>query len=103
MTIYADIVIETADRRRVLIVECKRMKETSPEQAARWRRNYVTHGLDSGVPYFLLASSGGLFLCALPHLKCYQATSAASSELLPADRGTIAPTTTGEGMRWRPG
>jgi hypothetical protein len=34
---------------------------------------------------------------ALPHLKCYQAMSAASSELLPADRGTIAPTTTGRG------
>jgi hypothetical protein len=36
-------------------------------------------------------------LFALPHLKCYQATSAASSELLPADRGTIAPTTTVRG------
>jgi HTH domain len=32
---------------------------------------------------------------ALPHLKCYRTALTASSELLPADRGTIAPTIRG--------
>jgi hypothetical protein len=62
MAVQADIVIETPDRRRVLVVECKRAKETSPSQAARWRRNYMAHGLDSSVPYFLLAFPTALFL-----------------------------------------
>jgi hypothetical protein len=62
MAVQPDIVVETPDRRRVLVVECKRAKETSPSQAARWRRNYLVHGLDSGVPYFLLAFSTALFL-----------------------------------------
>jgi hypothetical protein len=61
MAVQADIVIETSDG-RILVVECKRVKETSNEQAARWRRNYLAHGLDSKVPYFLLAFSTGLFL-----------------------------------------
>jgi hypothetical protein len=67
MTVHADIVIETRDRRRVLVVECKRAKETSPSQAARWRRNYLAHGLDSAVPYFLLAFPTALFLWRANH------------------------------------
>jgi hypothetical protein len=62
MAVQADIVVESPDERRVLIVECKRTKDVSNEQAARWRRNYVAHGLDAHVPYFLLAFSSGLFL-----------------------------------------
>jgi hypothetical protein len=62
MALRAEIVIESPDRRRILVVECKRAQETSRQQAVRWRRNLVAHGLDSEVPYFLLAFPTGLFL-----------------------------------------
>ena len=62
MAVYADITIETRDRRRVLVVECKRGKETSPLKAAQWRRNYLAHGIHLDVPYFLLAFPTTFFL-----------------------------------------
>jgi hypothetical protein len=62
MRLRADIVIESPDRRRILVVECKRADDTSSQQAVRWRRNFVAHGLDSEVPYFLLAFPTVLFL-----------------------------------------
>ena len=62
MTVQADIVIETSDRHLASVVECKRAKETSPSQAARWRRNYLAHGLDFNRSYFLLAFPTALFL-----------------------------------------
>jgi hypothetical protein len=60
MAFRTDIVIESPDRRRILVVECTR--NTSSQQAVRWRRNFVAHGLDSEVPYFLLAFPTSLFL-----------------------------------------
>ena len=62
MALRADIVIESPDRRRILVVECKRAQDASKQQAVRWRRNFVAHGLDSEVPYFLLAFPTGLYL-----------------------------------------
>src|SRR5882757_1584765 len=62
MALRVDIVIESPDRRRILVVECKRAQDASSQQAVRWRRNFVTHGLDSEVPYFMLAFPTGLFL-----------------------------------------
>ena len=62
MALQVDIVIESPDRRRILIVECKRARDASSQQAVRWRRNFVAHGLDSEVPYFLLAFPTDLFL-----------------------------------------
>jgi hypothetical protein len=62
MTVRADIVIETPARRRILIVECRRVMQTSSTQAVRWRRNFVAHRLDAAVPYFLLAFPTELFL-----------------------------------------
>ena len=62
MAFQADIVIESPDRRRILIVECKRASDASREHAVRWRRNFVAHGLDSEIPYFLLVFPTGLFL-----------------------------------------
>lgn len=62
MAVQADFVIETKDRRLILVVECKRAKTTSITHAARWRRNFVAHGLDSAVPYFLLAFPTEIFL-----------------------------------------
>lgn len=62
MALRVDIVIESPDRRRILVVECKRAQDTSSQHAVRWRRNFVAHGLDSEVPYFLLAFPTGLFL-----------------------------------------
>lgn len=62
MALQADIVIESPDRRRILVVECKRAQDTSRQHAVHWRRNFVAHGLDAEVPYFLLAFSSGLFL-----------------------------------------
>jgi len=62
MALRADIVVESPDQRRILVVECRRAQATSSEQAMRWRRNFVAHGLDSEVPYFLLALPTELFL-----------------------------------------
>lgn len=62
MAVRADIVIELPNRRPILIVECKQAQDISSQKAVRWRRNLVAHGLDSEVPYFLLAFPTGLFL-----------------------------------------
>ena len=62
MAIRAGIMIESRDRRPILVVECRRAHDSSSQYAVRWRRNLVAHGLDSEVPYFLLAFPTGLFL-----------------------------------------
>jgi hypothetical protein len=62
MAIRAGIVIESPNPRPVLVVECRRAQDSSSQHAVRWRRNLVAHGLDSEVPYFLLAFPTGLFL-----------------------------------------
>jgi hypothetical protein len=57
-----DIVVDTPDRTRVLVVECKRMKDIPDVEAARWRRNFQMHGRDLGAAFFMLASPTQLFL-----------------------------------------
>jgi hypothetical protein len=62
MTQHFDIVAYSADHRRVLVVECKGGKMTSPENAAQFRRNLMAHSAITPTPYFLLAFPTSLFL-----------------------------------------
>jgi hypothetical protein len=55
----SDIVAYSPDHHRVLVVECKGRKETSPQNAALLRRNLLTHALIPDAPYFLLAFPTG--------------------------------------------
>jgi len=57
-----DIVAYSRDHRRMLVVDCKMSKESSPESAARLRRNLMQHELLDEAPFFLLAFPTGLFL-----------------------------------------
>jgi hypothetical protein len=57
-----DIVVEAANRDRVLVVECKRIKETSDVEAAYWRRSLQMHGRELGTAFFMLAFPTKLFL-----------------------------------------
>lgn len=62
MRLEYDIVVEAPDRTRVLVVECKRAKESSDTDAVRWRRNLQVHGLNVDSEFFLLAFPTKLFL-----------------------------------------
>lgn len=62
MRLEYDIVVEAPDRTRVLIVECKRAKESSDTDAVHWRRNLQAHGLNPNSEFFLLAFPTKLFL-----------------------------------------
>lgn len=62
MPFQYDIVVETADGTRALVVECKRMKVTSVTDAANVRRNLKAHARDLSPAFFMLASHTGIFL-----------------------------------------
>lgn len=62
MPFLYDIVVETSDRSRVLVVECKRMKVSADVDAATLRRNLASHGVDLGAAFFMLALPANLFL-----------------------------------------
>jgi hypothetical protein len=62
MRLEYDIVVEAPDRTRVLVVECKRTKESSDVGATKWRRNLQVHGLNVDSEFFLLAFPTKLFL-----------------------------------------
>lgn len=62
MPVEYDIVIETADRTVVLVVECKRMKVTSSKDAANLRRNLQAITRAPLSSYFMLAFPTALFL-----------------------------------------
>lgn len=57
-----DIVVEAPDRTRVLVVECKRIRDTSDVEAASVRRQLQAYGADLGDTFFLFASPTKLFL-----------------------------------------
>jgi hypothetical protein len=62
MPVEYDIVIESADRTRVLIVECKRNKVTSAAEAANYRHSFHAFARDLTAAYFMMAFPTGLFL-----------------------------------------
>jgi hypothetical protein len=62
MTAPADIVVESPTGRRVLIVECKSTKRSTPEDAAQVRRNFLAHNQFPADAFFLLAMPTKLFL-----------------------------------------
>lgn len=62
MPVEYDIVIETSDRTRVLVVECKRMKVTTPADAAHLRRSFHGYAPNVSADYFMLALPTCLFL-----------------------------------------
>jgi len=57
-----DIVVDAADHTRTLIVECKRMRETSDAEAARFRQNLARHERALRDAYFMLVLPTKLFL-----------------------------------------
>ena len=57
-----DIVVEAPDGARVLVVECKRAKESSNEGAVRWRRSFQANGPSLPSEFFLLAFPTRFFL-----------------------------------------
>lgn len=62
MPVEYDIVIETSDRARVLVVECKRMTVTTPADAAHVRRSFQGYAPNLSADYFMLALPTELFL-----------------------------------------
>jgi hypothetical protein len=62
MPVEYDIVIETSDRTRVLVVECKRIKVTTPADAAHLRRSFQDYAPNASADYFMLALPTALFL-----------------------------------------
>lgn len=57
-----DIVVEAADHTRALVVECKRMRETSDAEAAEFRQNLTTIERQLRDAFFMLALPTKLFL-----------------------------------------
>lgn len=62
MSYYADIAIYGQDGQPKLLVEVKNKRGTSPQWAARLRRNMYAHGRLPHVPYFLLALPDRFYL-----------------------------------------
>lgn len=62
MPVEYDIVIETANRTRVLVAECKRMKVTSATEAANLRHSLQVLTRDPTSSYFMLVVPTALFL-----------------------------------------
>lgn len=62
MPFQYDIVVETADGTRALVVECKRMKVTSAIQAAEVRRSLQAYARDLSPAFFMLAFHTGIYL-----------------------------------------
>jgi hypothetical protein len=56
-----NLVFETRNRRRLLLVKCKWALEYSPERAAVFRRD-LSENWDLDAPFFMLAFTGGLYL-----------------------------------------
>jgi hypothetical protein len=61
MLAQADIVLESATRHRLLLVECKWARELSPESAASFRQR-LSRRWDLDAPFFMLAFTGALYL-----------------------------------------
>ena len=57
-----DISVYSRDRQLVLLAEIKWDKESSEQNATYYRRNLLSHGLLSSVPFFLLANRSTLNL-----------------------------------------
>lgn len=62
MPVEYDIVIETANRTRVLVAECRQSKVTSATEAASWRRSLQDFTRDPISSYFMLVFPTALFL-----------------------------------------
>ncbi|HEX6038766.1 hypothetical protein [Longimicrobium sp.] len=57
-----DIEVYSPDHRLQLVVEVKSTPGASPQWAARFRRNLLSHGAVPNAPYFLIALPDCLFL-----------------------------------------
>jgi len=57
-----DIVVDSPTGRRVLFVECKTTRKSTPEEAAHVRRNLLAHSQLPADAFFLLAIPSRLFL-----------------------------------------
>jgi hypothetical protein len=62
MPSLSDLVVLSADRQPVMIVECKNGRGTSAQSVALYRRNLLAHDLLPPIPFYLLAFSTMLFL-----------------------------------------
>ncbi len=62
MAFEYDIVVEAPDHTRVLVVECKRMRETSDTQATQFRESLATQERGLRNAFFMLALPAKLFL-----------------------------------------
>jgi hypothetical protein len=57
-----DIVVDSPTGRRILVVECKTTRKSTPEDAALVRRNLLAHSQLPADAFFLLAIPSRLFL-----------------------------------------
>jgi hypothetical protein len=62
MTALLDIVVDSATGSRILFVECKITRKSTPEEAAQVRRNLLAHSQLPADAFFLLAMPSRLFL-----------------------------------------
>jgi hypothetical protein len=62
MSLKADIVLETPLRKRLLVVECKRVSDISPQWASHLRSNLIAQGRTFEALFFMLAISDRLYL-----------------------------------------
>jgi hypothetical protein len=86
-----DIVIETSDRSRILVVECKRMSVTTPADAAHLRRSLQSYSGSLSSDYFMLALPNCLFLWkGDAHPDAPPEFSASAKPVLQSYLGTVA-------------
>jgi hypothetical protein len=62
MTAPLDIVVDSPAGQRVLFVECRATRKSTPEDAAHVRRNLIAHSQLPSDAFFLLAMTSKLFL-----------------------------------------
>jgi hypothetical protein len=62
MSTPLDIVVDSSTGRRILFVECKASRKSTPEDAAHVRRNLLSHSQLSADAFFLLAMPSRLYL-----------------------------------------
>jgi len=95
MTAPLDIVVDSPTGRRVLIVECKATRKSTPEDAAQVRRNLLAHSQLPADAFFLLAMPSKLFLWSKDRAK--DAAPSFSADAQPVLRDYLGPIADQEG------